>query len=159
MDPVSDVASVIAVVQLTGAIVKICAKYLSNVKNAREDIERFQARITALSSVLRSLADMMQNSHSNKLAATQELTSNIAKCSVTLTKLKRNIDPESTQKPMRKWGLRSFKWPLSRSQVDDAVKEIEAYETTFTLCLQVDQMYVILEKANYCLHQANLAPL
>ena len=53
--------------------------------------------------------------------------------------LKEKIEPETTQRHMRKWGLRAFKWPLERSEVDDAISEIERYKTTFGLSLLVDQ--------------------
>ncbi|OQE62988.1 hypothetical protein PENNAL_c0253G00080 [Penicillium nalgiovense] len=139
MDPLSGVASVIAVIQLTGGIVQICGKYLNNVKNATQDILRFQEKIAALAKVLQSLDELIRGSDGNKLTATQDLVDNIAKCSSALTILKEKINPETTQKRMRKWGLRALKWPLARSEVDFAIMELESYKTTFALSLQVDQ--------------------
>ncbi|CAG8184312.1 unnamed protein product [Penicillium nalgiovense] len=141
MDPLSGVASVIAVIQLTGGIVQICGKYLNNVKNATQDILRFQEKIAALAKVLQSLDELIRGSDGNKLTATQDLVDNIAKCSSALTILKEKINPETTQKRMRKWGLRALKWPLARSEVDFAIMELESYKTTFALSLQVDQTY------------------
>ncbi|KAJ5827863.1 hypothetical protein N7447_004626 [Penicillium robsamsonii] len=139
MDPLSGVASVIAVIQLTGGILQICGKYLNNVKNAKQDIQRFQEKVAALSQVLHSLDGLIRGSDGNKLTATQDLVDNIAKCSSALTNLKEKINPETTQRKMRKWGLRALKWPLARSEVDSAIMELESYKTTFTLSLQVDQ--------------------
>lgn len=53
MDPLSGVASVIAVIQLTGAIVQICGTYMEKVKDATQDILHFQQEIIALAKVLR----------------------------------------------------------------------------------------------------------
>ncbi|KAJ5761804.1 uncharacterized protein N7511_005186 [Penicillium nucicola] len=139
MDPLSGAASVIAVIQLTGSIAQICGKYLNNVKNATQDIQRFQEKITALAQVLGSLDDLIRGSDGNKLIATQDLVGNIGKCFSALANLKEKINPETTQNPMRKWGLRALKWPLARSEVDLAVNELEWYQTTFTLSLQIDQ--------------------
>jgi hypothetical protein len=139
MDPLSGAASVIAVIQLTGGIVQICGKYLNKVKNATQDIQRFQEKIAALAQVLQSLGELIRGSDGNKLTATQDLVDNIAKCSTALTNLKEKIDPETTQRRMRKWGLRALKWPLARSEVDLAIMELEWYKTTFALSLQVDQ--------------------
>ncbi|CAI7644813.1 unnamed protein product [Penicillium crustosum] len=139
MDPLSGAASVIAVIQLTGAILQICGRYLNNVKSARQDIQRFQEKVAALSQVLHSLDELILGSDGNKLTATQDLVDNIAKCSSALTNLKERINPETTQKQMRKWGLRALKWPLARSEVDFAIMELESYKTTFALSLQVDQ--------------------
>ncbi|KAJ5848575.1 hypothetical protein N7455_012532 [Penicillium solitum] len=139
MDPLSGAASVIAVIQLTGGILQICGKYLNNVKNAKKDIQLFQEKVAALSQVLHSLDELIRGSDSNKLTTTQDLIDNITKCSSVLTNLKEKINPETTQRRMRKWGLRALKWPLARSEVDFAIMELESYKTTFALSLQVDQ--------------------
>jgi hypothetical protein len=137
MDPLSGAASVIAVVQLAGGIVKICGKYLSEVKDATQDIQRLKEKITALAHVLQSLKELIGGSDGNKLTATQDLVDDIDNCFSALTNLK--IDPETTQKRMRKWGLRALKWPMVRSEVDSVIMELEGYKTTFALALQVDQ--------------------
>ncbi|KAJ9481305.1 hypothetical protein VN97_g12182 [Penicillium thymicola] len=90
MDPLSSAASVIAVIQLTGGIVKICRKYLNNVKNAKQDIQGFQEKIADLAKVLRSLDELIRGSDGNKLTVTQDLVDNIAKCSSALTNLEEN---------------------------------------------------------------------
>jgi hypothetical protein len=142
MDPLSGAASVIAVIQVTGSIVQICRKYLNNVNNATRDIQRLQEKIVVLAQVLQSLNELIHRSNGKRLTTTmQNLIDNIAKCSSTLTNLKEKIDPKTTQRGMRKWGLRAFKWPLGRSEVDDAIMELEWYKTTFALALQVDQTY------------------
>lgn len=139
MDPLSGAASVIAVIQLTGGIVQICGKYLKDVKNATQDIQRFEEKIAALAQVLQSLNGLISGSDGKKLTVTQDLVDNIAKCSSALTNLKEKINPETTQRRMRKWGLRALKWPLARPEVDSAIMELEWYKTTFALSLQVDQ--------------------
>ncbi|KAJ5382563.1 hypothetical protein N7517_000474 [Penicillium concentricum] len=140
MDGLSGAASVIAVVQLTESIVKVCGKYLKNVKNATQDIQRIQEKTATLARVLQSLDDLTGQSNGNKLTTTHDLVYNIAKCSSTLANLKEKIDLKPGQKAISKLGLRAFKWPLTRSEVDDAIMELESYKTTFSLSLQVDQM-------------------
>ncbi|KAJ6084355.1 hypothetical protein N7486_011155 [Penicillium sp. IBT 16267x] len=139
MDGLSGAASIIAVLQVAGGIIKICGKYLHHVKNASQDIQRFQDKIAALRHALQSLDELTYGSNGRKLTATQDLFNNIAKCASVLTNLKEKIDPETTQKGVRKWVSRGWKWPLARSEVDYAITELESYKTTFTLALQVDQ--------------------
>lgn len=127
-------ASAMTVVQLTGTTVAICQTYLNNVRNAKQDIQRLQEKIIALAQVLQSLNELLRGSNSTKLT-THDLVDNIAACSSALTKLKERIDPETTRRRMRKWGLRAFKWPLTRSEVDDSIGEIEWYITTFWFVL------------------------
>ncbi|EAU29371.1 conserved hypothetical protein [Aspergillus terreus NIH2624] len=121
----SGAASVIAVIQLTGAITHICASYIRKVGEARQDILHLQEEIHALSRVLESLNSLLQSTNRTKIAAPNDLTDNLAKCSSTLTMLKEKIDPKKAQTQMRKWGFRAFKWPLHRAEVDKAISEIE----------------------------------
>ncbi|ODM21879.1 hypothetical protein SI65_02723 [Aspergillus cristatus] len=139
MDPLSGAASVIAVIQLAAAITQICGTYLNKVKDAKRDIHRFQEEVIALAHVLQSLDELLHGPNSAKITATQDLVNNITTCSSALAKLKEKIEPETTQRHMRKWGLRAFKWPLKRLEVDDAISEIERYKTMFSLSLLVDQ--------------------
>lgn len=40
---------------------------------------------------------------------------------------------------MRRFGLRSLKWPIQRPEIDKLVKNIERYKSLFILSMQVDQ--------------------
>lgn len=140
MEPLSGAASVIAVIQLTGAIAKICGSYIGQVKEAKKDILHLQEEVNALSQVLKSLEKLLQELSEEKLATSQDLVDNITKCSLGLAILKEKIDPEIAQRRMRKWGFRAFKWPLKREQVVKAISEIERYKTLFDLSFQIEQM-------------------
>ncbi|KAB8227880.1 uncharacterized protein BDW43DRAFT_323428 [Aspergillus alliaceus] len=138
MEPLSGAASVIAVIQLTGAIVQICGSYIKKVEEAKQDILHLREEVDALSQVLNPLSKLLNSTNSTKLVS-QDLIDNIAKCSSILTTLREKIDPETTQRRMRKWGLRAFKWPLKREEVVKAISEIERYKMLFNLSLLVDQ--------------------
>lgn len=139
MEPLSGAASIIAVIQLTGAIAQICTSYIGKVKEARQDIIHLHEEVDALSLVLKSFNQLLHDPSSTNLIASQDLVDNITKCSLALTMLKKKIDPEITQRRMRKWGLRAFRWPLKREEVVKAIGEIERYKTLFQLSLLVDQ--------------------
>ncbi|KAF9886658.1 carbamoyl-phosphate synthase (glutamine-hydrolyzing) cpa2 [Aspergillus nanangensis] len=132
-------ASVIAVIQITGAITQICGSYISKVKEARQDILRLQEEIDALSQTLKSLEKLLHNQNSTKPGTSQNLVDNVAKCSSTLTRVRDRINPEATQTPMRKWGLRALKWPMKSEETMKFISEIERYKTLFGLSLLVDQ--------------------
>ncbi|KAL4887992.1 WD40-repeat-containing domain protein [Aspergillus ambiguus] len=125
MEPLSGAASVIAVIQLTAAIAQICGNYIRKVDEARQDIIHLQEEVDALSRVLKSLNNLLQSTDRMKLGTSDDLIDNLAKCSSTLTILMGKIDPQKTQRRMRKWGLRAFKWPLSHEEVIKAINEIE----------------------------------
>lgn len=51
MEVVGGVASVIAVVELSGKIVRLCGDYASSVKNAKKDMETLQQEVAFIKSV------------------------------------------------------------------------------------------------------------
>jgi hypothetical protein len=140
MEPLSGAASVIAVIQLTGKIVEICGGYINKVKNAKQDILRLQQETSGLTNVLETLHDLLRGPGGLKLTTSQKLFDDVTKCSSTLTKLMEKIDPETTQNPMRRLGLRALKWPLERGEVAEAINDVKGYQSLFSLALQVDQM-------------------
>jgi hypothetical protein len=142
MEPLSGAASVIAVIQLTGSIMEICGGYINKVKTAKKDIRDLQQEISGLIRVLDMLKELLDRPNGTKLTASHALFNDVKKCSSTLTNLKKKIDPETTQKPIRRWGLRALIWPLKRTEVDATISDIERYKSLFSLALQVDQTYV-----------------
>jgi predicted phage tail protein len=74
MDGVSSAASVIAVIQLTGTLVKLCGGYIREVKNAREEIFTLQRAITGLQETLKDLQNNLQKSKANALPTSSRLS-------------------------------------------------------------------------------------
>ncbi|EFR02261.1 hypothetical protein MGYG_05262 [Nannizzia gypsea CBS 118893] len=139
MDPLSATASVIGIIQLTGAIVKICGSYIHEVKNAKQDIISLQQEIVSLAGVLEKLSQLLHSSDSTRLAPSQTLVSDIIRCLSTLEALKDRVDPGMGKKLMGRLGVRALKWPLQRDEVEKTIKDLERYISLFTLSLQVDQ--------------------
>ncbi|EEP79334.1 predicted protein [Uncinocarpus reesii 1704] len=131
---------VMAAVQLTGAIVDICGGYLEKVKKAKEDIARLQQETSSLAKVLQMLHDLLSGPDGSNLSTSQKLFDDVTKCSSALEKLKAKIDPGRTQAPLRKFGLRAFKWPLERTGLTEAINDIKGYHSMFSLALQIDQV-------------------
>ncbi|KAJ9481264.1 hypothetical protein VN97_g12229 [Penicillium thymicola] len=139
MEGVSAAASVIGVIQLTGSIVKICGGYLQEMKTAREDIIALQRSITGLEGTLRNLSEFLQGPHVTKLPTSSLLVNNVTDCLSDLGALEKKIGPGRGKGMMRKLGLRAFKWPLKRTEVDRIIQGLERYKSSFTFSLQVDQ--------------------
>lgn len=142
MDGLSSAASVIAVIQLTGSLVKICGGYIQEVKDARDDIITLQRAITGLQGILQDLQKFLQSHNDKTLPTSSRLVSNITDCLSDLRALEVKIDPGRGKKLMRKVGFRALKWPLKRAEVEGIVQNLERYKSSFTLSLQVDQTYV-----------------
>ncbi|THC87201.1 hypothetical protein EYZ11_013354 [Aspergillus tanneri] len=139
MDGISSAASVIAVIQLTGSLVKLCGGYIQEVNNARNDILTVQQAITSLEGTLQDLKNFLQSENGMSLPTSSRLVSDIAHCVSDLQALEARLDPGKGRQLMRKVGLRALKWPLKRTEVEDIVKNLERYKSLFLLSLQVDQ--------------------
>jgi hypothetical protein len=142
MDGISSAASVIAVIQLTGSLVKLCGGYIREVKGAREEILTLQLVITGLQGTLQDLQKLLQRDNANSLPTSLRLVSNIADCLSDLQALEERLDPGKGRRLMQKVGLRALKWPLKRTEVEGVTKNLERYKSSFLLSLQVDQTYV-----------------
>ncbi|KAE8132421.1 hypothetical protein BDV38DRAFT_210749 [Aspergillus pseudotamarii] len=139
MDGVSSTASVIAVIQLTGSLVKLCGGYIQEVNNARNDILTMQKAIVSLEGTLQDLKSFLQSDSGRALPTSSRLVSDIAHCLSDLQALEVRLDPGRGKRLMRKVGLRALKWPLKRTETKGIVKNMERYKSSFLLSLQVDQ--------------------
>ncbi|OQD94832.1 hypothetical protein PENSOL_c023G07534 [Penicillium solitum] len=148
MDPLSSAASVIAVIQLTGSLVKLCGGYIQEVKDAREEIYTLQQTITGLQGTLQDLLHLLQSNDGMSLLTSSRLASNITHCFSNLHALEAKLDPGKGKKLMRKVGLRALKWPLKRAEVQGAIQNLERFKTSFLLSLQVDQTSLLVGVAH-----------
>lgn len=80
MDGISSAASVIAVIQLTGSIVKICGGYIQEVKEAREEIISLQQQVAGLTGILEKLSELLHGPSGTKLSTSQTLVNDTTKC-------------------------------------------------------------------------------
>lgn len=142
MDGLSVAASIIGVIQLAGSIAKLCGGYIQDVKDASADIIALRQAINGLISVLENLAAILNNPNSG-LGITLVLKDDIRTCLLTLEALEGKVGMGKGKKAMKRLGLRALKWPLKRSEVEKVMGDIERYKSSFSLSLQVDQMWVL----------------
>ncbi|KAH8703496.1 WD40-repeat-containing domain protein [Talaromyces proteolyticus] len=139
MDGLSSVSSVIALIQLTGSIVKLCGGYIQEVKDARAEIFTLQQAIATLQGIIQELHKFLQSNDRNSLPTSSQLASSITDCLSDLRALEARVDSGKGKKLMRKVGLRALKWPLKRAEVEGIIQSLERYKSSFLLSLQVDQ--------------------
>lgn len=139
MDGLSLTGSVIAVIQLTGTLVKLCGGYIQQVKHAREEILTLQRAITGLQGTLQDLQSLVESNDRKNLPTSSRLVSNITDCLSDLRALETTLEPKKNKTLMRKVGWRALKWPLKRADMESVIESIERYKSSFLLSLQVDQ--------------------
>src|SRR5271155_812474 len=126
MEGLGAAASVIAIVQIAAEVAKLCGGYLHDVQHARQDIERMKAKVSALHDVLGQLNNSPP-SNTNKAAVQQ--------CFNELKSLREQLEPKKRHAAMKRFGVRSLKWPFSSRQVDEKVQALEGYLLVFSTAL------------------------
>ncbi|KAF4232359.1 hypothetical protein CNMCM6805_010005 [Aspergillus fumigatiaffinis] len=116
MDGLSSAASVIAVVQIAGSIVKLCGGYIQEVKDARDNIFSLQWSIEGIQGTLLDLQKSLRWDGGMALPTSSKLANNITDCLSYLRDLEAKLNPGKGKKLMRKVGLRALKWPLKRAE-------------------------------------------
>jgi hypothetical protein len=144
MAGIGEAASIVAVVQITAQISKLCGGYLSEVKSAPKEVERLQSKFSSLHSVLEKIEQMLMGSKSARLTMSTSVLESLKRCVIDLEELKAKLDAGRRKKPMSRVGLRCLRWPFTRKEVEKAVEMLEGYTTTFNVALLADNM---LEKS------------
>ena len=142
MEALGSVSSIIAVVQIAGSVAKLCGGYISDVKDARQDIERLQQKAATLRDVLEKLIEASDTTNQKPLNLSNEVIISIQQCSQDLARLQKKLRPKTGHKTMSRVGLRALKWPLSKASTNDDVRMIEGYLAVFNAALQFGHMYV-----------------
>ncbi|KAH6976828.1 P-loop containing nucleoside triphosphate hydrolase protein [Ilyonectria destructans] len=138
-------ASVIAIIDLSAKVAVLCLDYSTAVGNARADITRLRSRLYDLGTTLQGVQHLLDDPSSQALATSRRLVDSVDGCTSELVQLQARLDPGKARKAMRRFGLRALKWPFDSKELSDIVSNLERYERTITLGLQIDQTTLLLD--------------
>ncbi|KAK2667468.1 hypothetical protein RAB80_016659 [Fusarium oxysporum f. sp. vasinfectum] len=138
-------ASIIAIVELSAKVGKLCVQYSTAAGNARADITRLQNRLKDLNVCLEAAQRLLDDPKNTKLATSRSLVDSLNACETELAEVQDRLHPGSARKAMRRFGLRALKWPFDSREISTVVSNLEHYKQTITLCLQVDQTTILLD--------------
>ncbi|MCJ1387554.1 hypothetical protein MMC18_000397 [Xylographa bjoerkii] len=144
-DPLSTLASLIAIVQISGSIVSICYDYRSAVKKACKDQVRLTEEVKSLRDVLEGLVALadQDSSGDSRLPMINTLNQKdgpLEQCKSELKALEAKLRPASGWKAVGK----ALKWPLSEPEVVKSLTSLNRLKATLMLALTTDQMVVSL---------------
>jgi hypothetical protein len=137
MDGLSGAASVIAVIDISAKITVACYQYYKAVKNAKDDIERVQRKVSDITLILEKLKLYSQDK--KRLSTTHGLSDSLEQCLRDMENMRTKLDLGKTRKAISRIGFRALKWPFTSKQVDKIISTLEGYKQTFSLALQVNQ--------------------
>ena len=153
MDGVSAVASVVTLVEVSLNVLSLCAEYYSNVKDAKNDIDRFCLEIETFIDILQRLQSLARNPKTEHIFKSQSLSDSIEQCRSDLQKLQQKLNPGKRRRTMSRFGIRALRWPFESKGMQEIVATLERYKSTFTAALSIDQTYVA---CSYLLSPAKL---
>lgn len=132
-------ASIIAVLQLAGAVTIMGYNYLGGVKRASNDTQDVINELHSLSQVLVALKEFADNNPQS--TALQKLNTKdgpLAGCAQELKALKSTLEKKGTS------GLKkmvdSLTWPLKEKETAQLLARIERHKSLFTFALTADHM-------------------
>jgi len=137
---IGEAASVIALIQITAQIATICGGYLSEVRHAKQDIERMCSKVSTLQDVTQKLLFMINDSEPNALPVSRSILQSITRCQSDLEALQKRLDSSKKQKVMTRFGFRALKWPFTRKETEETLRMLEGYSDIFNTAVQIDHV-------------------
>lgn len=131
MEPLSAVASVIAVIQLTQAVSTVLKAYFSSAREARKDIDSLFSSITSLELILKEFSQVAKSRYSEDLAASFEPSSGPLQLLKTeLGTLRVSLKAPRAPNENLKTLVQSLKWPFKKGEVEKCLGAIERHKST-----------------------------
>jgi hypothetical protein len=140
MAGIGEAASIIAVIQVTAQVVKLCGGYLSEVSDARRDVERLRSKALALKGVLEHAQRIVKDSKPGRLPVSNSVLESLKQCVSDLQLLQTKLDPGKRRNVMKSFGWRALKWPFTKMEFEKTVEMLDGYTTTFNTALLADQL-------------------
>ncbi|KAF3919586.1 hypothetical protein ABW20_dc0103286 [Dactylellina cionopaga] len=145
MEPLSCAASVIAVIQLVTVIAKESKKYIAEVKDARAEIESLREQIKTSLLILQRVQILLENPVHEKLETSRQLNDALLSRKPALEDLKAKLERTTAGKVMKKFGVRSLKWPLKKEEVEKIIGSLKEWERVIDLAIQLDQTTILID--------------
>ncbi|KAH7014279.1 uncharacterized protein B0I36DRAFT_425768 [Microdochium trichocladiopsis] len=132
------VASVIAVVDLSSKLAKLCFTYSREVSGAQDDIFRFQERLAAIEALARRLQDLLRSPQAprDSHASLQAVLHGIRR---RLGEAQKILEPSTSRLMMSRVGVHALKWPFKSKAMATIIADLLQDEVAILAFLQADQ--------------------
>lgn len=153
MEGLGIAANVIAVVDLSAQVARLCYQYSTAVTGAREEIEHLSSHVKKLHFVVEAANELLEEDRvssgnppagpSSSLPTLAKVARTLGECENDLSTLQSKVEPAATGSRMRRIGSRALQWPFKKKDVDAMVQNFERYQRVITDALQMDQTRLI----------------
>ncbi|KAM6505293.1 hypothetical protein FSOLCH5_014522 [Fusarium solani] len=132
-------SSVIAVVDMSAKVFSLCLQYSREVKNAKDDIERLRKEVAGFETTAEQVQKLLKGPRGQQLEACQQLYSTINDGHAALEKLAQELEPSTSRKAMRRFGIRALKWPFESKDIEGSIQHLARSRGNILVALNVDQ--------------------
>ncbi|KAF3904307.1 hypothetical protein ABW20_dc0101839 [Dactylellina cionopaga] len=159
MEVIGGVSSIIAIVEVGGKIGLLCAKYITEVRDAKNDAERIMKETQFFCTLLTDVENLLNGPVAAKLKSSQALGDALQDGKKVLEQLQSNLERGLTtgddEKPKKSSFLRkitkglkseSLKWPFKKKEFEEVVKSLRDLNSTITLALQIDNLSIVTSR-------------
>ncbi|KAK6336207.1 hypothetical protein TWF696_001770 [Orbilia brochopaga] len=145
-DPLSTTASIIAIVQLTSAVLSVLGKYVKDAKGAESQIKSLDDEIKGLRAVLVDAENLVKKYTENTLPNRITLRDALSICQDTIRSLQKRIEPSTRRSVLQKLGIpRALERPLDKEDVTGFLRDLERHKSAIQLSIQTGNILVSIE--------------
>jgi hypothetical protein len=146
MDPLSIASGVAGLITLAEVVISRTYNTIIACKHASEDSRKLLREVQALVGILQSLSSLESKLGTAALQS-HIPAAQVLSCQQTLQNIRDKLeksDPKENGISIFQKAKRTLKWPLSASDTDKFLAEMERHKSTFDLALSVDALDAIL---------------
>lgn len=142
MEPLGGVASIIAVLQLTGAIVKVCKDYINGVKDYPKELRVVYLQIKSLAVIFETLRFMDTDDPEDRIVLSH-LAGPIEGCRTVVAALSTLISfpsaithkDQGSKRQRLQVSLATLAWPPKSDQARKLMEELNQYKSTIDMAI------------------------
>lgn len=150
MDGVSAAASIIAIIQIAGALISSGYVLINGLKGISKDIEDLLREVSSLTGVLVGLREVLDRDKTSPAAVfictlldgeekPKDISGalqrdSLSECKRVLQKIDEILNKLKKTNPV----TRSLKWQSASSEIAALTERLQRYKSTFILCLQIE---------------------
>ncbi|KAK6516956.1 hypothetical protein TWF506_006836 [Arthrobotrys conoides] len=152
MDPLSVTASIIAVLQLSNAVVSYCISFSLQMKGADGEIKEVISELKALQDILTQVRAVLPENDQSKNPEVAGVYSALETTNSIIS------DISDRLAPLLKGGLKSrFKWPFEGKLIQEKLEKLQKQKSTFQLFFTLQQNKLVIEQSNDTTNLVNKA--
>ena len=145
-DPLSIASGVAGLITLADVVIERTYKTILTCKNAGKDAQRLLREVQSLLGILKSLHTLELQVNNNTVFRTRIPPDQLHHCQTMLEKLRDKLQCGNTNTAASKMekAWRTLMWPLTSSETDTILAQIERYKSTFDLTVSMDTLEAML---------------